>query len=134
MRAGLAALDLDIMAQGSRRVGLLREVAEEFRGDAVEVRFRARMERHFKWYADGVNLPPEAFRSEGRYPTGKPGARDVQVFVFKAFQCRIYGVTKTLDGVETFLGLAINARKKKDKVSSAFLRSVAQKAAPYLDD
>lgn len=137
MGAGLDALARDlIMVQntGCRRVGLLRDVARVFRGNAVEIRFRARMERHFKWYADGVNLLPEAFRSEGRYPTGKPGAKDVQVFVFKAFQCRIYGVTRRIDGVETFIGLEIEPRKKKDKVSNAFLRSVAQKGAPYLDD
>lgn len=137
MRAGRDALARDlVMVQttGSRRVGLLRNVAEVFHGNAVEVRFRARMERHFKWYAEGVRLLPEAFRSEGRYPTGRPGSREVQVFVFKAFQCRIYGVTRVLDGCEAFVGIEINPRKKQDKVSPGFLRAVAQKAAPYLDD
>lgn len=92
------------------------------------------MERYFKWYADGVKLPPEAFRSEGRYPTGQPGAKEVQVFAFKAFQCRIYGVTRTVNSVDTFIGLDINPRKKQDKVSDAFLRAVARKAVPYLGD
>lgn len=138
MRAGLDALgrDLEDMVPktGRRRVRLLRDVAKVFCSNAVEVRFRAKMERHFEWYADGVKLPPEAFRSEGRYPTGQPGAKDVQVFVSKAFQCRIYGVMRTVEAVDTFIGLEINPRKKQDKVSGAFLRAVARKAVPYLDD
>src|ERR1700730_16104234 len=103
MAAGLDALARRLKMvekAGPRRVGLLRDVATALDGHAVEVKFRTKIKRYFKWYAEGVKLPQEAFRSEGRYPTGKPGASDVQIFVFKAFQCRIYGVTRTLDKIE----------------------------------
>ncbi len=91
------------------------------------------MLRHFTNYGiPGITLPPEQFKSEGRYPTGGPQSKDVQVFVFKAFQCRIYGVTTTFQGVETFVGLEILTNKKTDRVSDAFLRGIARKSALYL--
>jgi hypothetical protein len=132
MGAGLDALVRDlIMVQdaGCRRVGLLRSVFDEF--TRLEERWQSRLKRCFHQYGvPGARLPPEQFRAEGRSPLGRPGAGDVQVFVFKAFQCRIYGVTVQMNGVHTFVGMEM-AIKKTDRADEALLRRVAQNSRRF---
>ena len=135
MGAGRDALARDlVMVQktGCRRVGLLPAVHKVFR--ELETRDKSRLERHFNNYGvPGTTLPPEHFKSQGRFPTGGRQSKNVQIFVFKSFQVRIYGVTIRVDGVEIFVGLDILTDKKKDRVEAAFLGRIAQKARSYLD-
>jgi hypothetical protein len=135
MGAGLDALVRDlVMVQttGCRRVGLIPAVHREF--CELERKFKSRLERHFKNYGvPRTTLPPEHFKSQGRFSTGGLAPKNVQIFVFKAFQIRIYGVTVPVCGVETFIGLEIISDKKRDRVEAEFLQRVAKKARPYLD-
>ena len=75
-------------------------------------------------------MPQEHFKSEGRFPTGGKPSRNVHVFVFKAYQCRIYGVTVPLNGIETFVGMEI-VNKKEDDADQALLLRIARNSRPY---
>lgn len=135
MGAGLDALVRDlIMVQetGRRRVGLLPDVHEVF--CELETRWRVRFERYFTTFGTpGLILPPEHFKPEGRFPTGGPKSRDVMVSVFKAYQCRIYGVTVQLNAVATFVGMEIVTNKKTDRADQELLRRVARNSQPFSD-
>src|SRR5438477_2019179 len=113
MGAGLDALARDlIMVQetGCRRVGLLRAVKKDF--ERIEKRFRLKLLQHFDHYGiPGTTMPDEHFKSEGHFPSGGQPPKNVHVFVFKAFQCRIYGITKTIEQIETFIGMEIDKKK-----------------------
>ena len=134
MGAGLDALARTlVMVQntGCRRVGLLPAVEKAFRSRSVEERYRKRLERHFRNYGiPGTTMPQEHFKSEGRFPTGGKPSRNVHVFVFKAYQCRIYGVTVPLTGIETFVGMEI-VNKKEDDADQALLLRIARNSRPY---
>jgi hypothetical protein len=117
---------------GCRRVGLLPAVEKVFRSRSVEERYRKRLERYFGNYGiPGTTMPQEHFKSEGRFPTGGKPSRDVHVFVFKAYQCRIYGVALPIKGVETFVGMEIVTDKKQDDADQGLLRRVARNSRPY---
>ncbi len=135
MGAGLDALARDLVMvpnTGCRRVGLLSAVDKVFRSRRLDKRYRKRLERYFKNYGiPGTTMPQEHFKSEGRFPTGGRPSRDVHVFVFKAYQCRIYGVTVPLKGVETFIGMEIVTDKKTDVADQELLQRVARNSRPY---
>jgi hypothetical protein len=135
MGAGLDRLAQDlIMVQqtGSRRVGLLTEVHAQF--EALEVRWKRKLERHFKHYGiPGTTMPKEHFNSEGRHPTGGPRSKEVHIYAFKAFQCRIYGVVVPIRGFPTFAGLELVNDKKKNRADQDLLRRVARRFGQYED-
>ena len=82
---------------GLRHVGLLPNVNELFL--KLDEKWRNRLKRHFTHFGMlGMTLPREHFNFEGRHPTGGPRSQDVAVYAFKAFQCRIYGVTVDVGG------------------------------------
>lgn len=120
----------DKQVTGSRRVKLTVEASADF--DRVEERRRTKLETHFENFGKpGTTLPEEAFVSEGRFPTGRSDIREVQVFVFKAFQTRLYGVRLHIDNCDTFIGFEMD-KKKRNRADQKLLKRVAKKAAPYL--
>ena len=133
MSAGRDKLVRDLVivqATGVRRVGLLRSVERQFRG--LDQRWKKRLERHFRNYCTpNTTLPPEQFKSEGRFPTGGLRSKEVQVFAFKAFQHRLYGVVESVNGIPTFVGMELVEDKKTNRADQDLLRRVARNFAPY---
>ena len=133
MRSGLDALARDLVMvqeKGYRWVGLLPNVSAAFEG--LDPRWRGRFAAAFEKYGiRGAILSPEAFMLEGRYPTSGPRSREVAVYAFKAYQTRIYGVSVTLNGTGTFVGMALVTGKKKDKPDKKLLARVAQDSRPF---
>ena len=121
-----------IQDTGQRRVGMLPKAHEEFM--ACDERWRKKLERHFRNYGvPGTSMPHEHFNSEGRYPTGGPQSRNVQVCAFKAFQHRVYGVVMAVRSFETFVGLKVVEDKKRNRADQELLARVAKSFAPYVD-
>lgn len=115
---------------GCRWVALLPDVAETF--DGLETRWSARLQGYFNQYGiAGRILSDESFKVEGRFPTGGPRSRQVAVAVFKAYQCRIYGVEVPIRGTKTFVGMEIRTDKKRNKADQAQLRRVARNSSPF---
>lgn len=121
-----------VQQTGHRRVGLLRDVHRQF--EQLEDRWKRKFENHFKNYGiPNTRMPQEHFNSEGRFGTGGPQSKNIQLFAFKAFQHQIYGVTIPYEGFETFVGLKLITDKKTNKADQRLLKRVAEGFAPYCD-
>lgn len=66
------------------------------------------------------------FKPLGKFPDGT-GSK-VQLFEFKAFQWRLYGVLRDFRGGRAFVGVEVDPDKKKDKADQALLQRCAKTA------
>jgi hypothetical protein len=121
-----------VQQTGYRRVGLLNDVYRRF--EKLEERWKSKFKNHFKNYGiPNTVMPREHFNTEGRFGTGGSQSRNVQLFAFKAFQHRLYGVTVPFQGFETFVGLELITDKKTNKADQELLKRVAKKFGTYCD-
>jgi len=121
-----------VQDQGCRRVGLIRDVFEEYQ--RLDSKWTGRLKRHFENFGrPGTTMPREHFNSEGRYPTGGKQSREVMIYAFKAFQCRIYGPMVPIKGFPTFVGFEFDM-KKTDRADQALLRRVARRFGQFGQD
>lgn len=70
------------------------------------------------------DLPPQAFKREGRFPSGKVGVPDQVVYAVKAFNVRIYGGFVDVGGRRFFC--VEGAIKKTDAADRNRLKRVAK--------
>lgn len=119
-----------LQSTGDRRVALVDEVLKDW--EKIEGRFQKRLQFLFEKFGDrSLKLTMEQFRFEGRFPSGLPDGSEIGVYVFKAFQERIYGTVLEIDGHETFVGVA-HEQKKRDRANQATLKKVARIIGEYL--
>lgn len=78
--------------------------------------------RYFERWANGQRLGDDQFKPQGRRNAGQV---TVQIFEFKAFQFRIYGVVVNVDGKRAFIGTAADPSKKKNKADPSKIQKAA---------
>ena len=119
-----------VQKSGSRHVALLDDVSSDW--DNLDARWKAKFEHLFEVYGDPtLRLTQEQFKSEGRHSSGGGGSKDVLVWVFKAFQQRLYGSIFDVAGTPTFVCAAYD-QKKRNRADPKLLKTVAQKLGPYI--
>ena len=67
---------------------------------------------------------PKMFKAQGKFRDGT--GKKVQVFEFKAYQWRVYGVLKDVGGTRCFVGMCVDPDKKKDKADRSILERCAR--------
>jgi len=121
-----------VQNDGDRRVGMLREVHIAYCG--LDERWRKKLENHFRHFGIGnARLPEEHFKSLGRFPIGKPGSPQIQLFEFKAFQVRLYGTIVNVSDAQTFVGTKLIDDKKRNRADQELLKRIATDFSDYLD-
>ena len=97
------------------------------RSDKTGIREATTIARYFERFADlgpeGVDNP-KMFKPVGRFKDG--AGKLVQVFEFKAYQWRVYGVRRDYAGSRCFLGFCTDASKKQNKADRALLERCAR--------
>ncbi|MDR6263993.1 hypothetical protein [Roseobacter sp. N2S] len=93
---------------------------------------RAKWETLVKHFA---KLGPEDFNStqfkrEGRFSLGLASGKKENIYVFKAYQLRVYGGYLTIGGKLNFIFVEALI-KKKDQVTQDFLKNIAKKVGEY---
>ena len=69
------------------------------------------------------------FKPLGRLPV--PGGKGVQVFEIKAYQWRVLGVLRTINGTRSFVGLCCDESKKKNKGNRDLMLKAAKLSAEF---
>ncbi|KQZ32161.1 hypothetical protein ASD50_13805 [Mesorhizobium sp. Root552] len=126
---GVAILRKDgcICANGDHAdVWLIDEAKSEYekllaRTDANSRRAAAQLPRYFLRYSQGLRLSDEQFKPQGQKSSGK---HTLQIWEFKGYQYRIYGVVVEVGKKRTFIGTAADPSKKNNKANP----SIVQKA------
>ena len=75
-------------------------------------------------------LPPQHWKQEGRYSSGKPKIPKIAVYAVKAFNLRIYGGFIGSGSQAKFLCVEV-AKKKNDKADRDQLERVAKRLGEY---
>ncbi|MER9869272.1 hypothetical protein NKJ35_19205 [Mesorhizobium sp. M0136] len=99
---------------------LLTRTDETSRKSAVQ------LPRYFGRYAENQPLGDQMFKPLGRFK-GASG-NDVQIYEFKSWQFRIYGVVRLFRGKRCFLGIACDPSKKKNRADPAKMKKAAAEA------
>lgn len=79
------------------------------------------------------NMPPDQFKSEGRFPIGDRQGTQVMVFAFKVWQFRVYAAEKHIGGKRTFVCTEVDVAKKKDRADRALLGKAATNFRPIFE-
>lgn len=109
---------------------MLARVEREFR--RLDARVRGRADVLFRSYGQGKSLPNEQLKGENRWPDGNGGR--IQVFAFRlSATVRVYGASREIDGLETFVCSEIDSAKKKRKANQDKLRRAALNASCFFD-
>lgn len=123
--AAVLAKEGDIVASGTfADVWLVGEAKSEYsallsRKDANSRRAARQLPRYFERYANGQRLSDEHFKPQGKK---KRGQWTMQVWEFKGFQYRIYGVVVDVDGKRAFIGTEPDPKKKDDKADASIVQ------------
>lgn len=114
------------------RVVLAPSAAKAYRklvngNDRKSASGRVHLGRYFAEFCSRVEprLDTEKFKPEGKFSDGSGKA--IQVFVFKVWQWRLYGVVIGLEGKKSFVGVSVDPNKKQDKANQEILKSVAKR-------
>ena len=96
--------------------------------DAKDIR---RADNILKKVSDGEeDLPPQQWKHEGWFRSGKPNVAKVAVYAVKAYQLRIYGGFISDNKGRKFLCIEV-AKKKEDRADANQLDRVASKLGEY---
>lgn len=104
------------------------------RTDTQGVQQARSMERYLKRFAEHGpdSLDQKMMKALGRKKDGE--GKPVQVFEFKAYQWRLYGVIKNYKGERAFIGLGFDDAKKKNKANPAKIESAAKRSSSIRDE
>lgn len=89
------------------------------RTDANGRKAAVQLPRYFKRYADGNRLSDQQYKPQGRK---KSGHCAMQIWEFKGFQYRIYGVVVDVGGKRSFIGTSTDPGKKNNKADPAIVQ------------
>lgn len=140
LKARVSAVTLRILCRGS--VADLRmtedvygEYMEAIEGkDKISVQRRTRLRRYFAEFVENTDyrarLGQDKFKKEGNFPTGHPGG-EVAIWEFKAFQWRLYGGIAEVEGRRSFVGVAVDSAKKRDRANQELLKIAARRLGDY---
>lgn len=143
MKANLpiAASDFDVVIEGPEGVvrlspSVMDRYLKAIEGtDEISVRRKTHLGRYFKTFCEQKEftkfLGEEKFKKQGSFRTSK--GVTVAVWEFKAWQWRVYGGIFSVVGKRTFVGVEVDADKKKDKADRAKLLSAAEILAGLTD-
>ncbi|MEP0324565.1 hypothetical protein [Bauldia litoralis] len=128
----VAKLKTHIVAKGRYGVVRLSDEAkaayDALRKSVDETRMReaVTIRRYFDRFAEHGprSLDMKMFKALGKLKDGTGGR--VQLFEFKAYQWRVYGVMRHVDNIACFVGLGVDANKKKDKADPALMSRCAK--------
>ena len=119
--------DLNYVEQGKGRfdVALLATVAKDYK--KASVRDRGKVERAMRLYARTGRISNlHRYKKQGNFPTGNDGEGKVSVYVFKGYQLRVYGGLVTIRGRQTWVGTAVDPKKKQNKADTGKLEKAAK--------
>jgi len=92
----------------------------------IDERKMARLVRIMELWTTGHTLTDVQFNgNEGR---AKRGGLNVMLQAFKTHKVRIFGIVMRLDGLRTFLIVAVDPAKKQDKADSKILKRAYERA------
>lgn len=92
-------------------------------------KIEASMKRRYAEHGP-ANIPPTHFTSERAISVG---GRKVQVWVFKSFQLRVYGVQGSVNGKRSFFAVEVDPKKKQNKADPKILERAAKKGVSFLE-
>lgn len=104
-------------------------VALRSRNDETSIREAVQIGRYFSRFAQvgPQGFSDKMFKSLGRFKDGKGNER--QIWEFKSYQFRIYGIIGEFRGKRSFVGTASDPSKKKNKADQQKLKLAAQRSA-----
>lgn len=96
------------------------------RNDETSIREATNIKRYFENFSKTgpQGLHQKQMKSLGRFKDGQ--GKKVSVFEFKAYQWRLYGVCRHHYGRPAFIGLCVDAAKKKNKGDRKLMDRCAQ--------
>lgn len=105
-------------------VWLVGEAKSEYaallaRNDANSRKAAIQLPRYFGRYANGQRLSDQQFKPQGQKRSGQ---HTMQVWEFKGFQYRIYGVVVNVAGKRTFIGTEPDPKKKDNKADASIVQ------------
>ncbi|WP_156913564.1 hypothetical protein [Mesorhizobium sp. WSM3224] len=108
-------------------VWLFGEAREEYeallaRKDEKSIVSATQLPRYFERYASDQPLGDQMFKPVGRFG---PKGNEAQVYEFKSWKFRIYGVVKQFRGKRCFVGTACDPYKKQNKADQTKLKNAA---------
>ena len=109
---------------GHADVWLVGEAKSEYvallaRKDTNSRKAAIQLPRYFDRYANGQRLSEDQFKPQGQK---KSGHHTMQVWEFKGFQYRIYGVVVDVAGKRTFIGTEPDPKKKDNKADASIVQ------------
>ncbi len=111
-------------------VWLYDEAFDEYQGlcnrnDKTSTRERATLSRYFPRFAETgpSGFQGDMLKSQGRFPDEE--GKLIQVYAFKAYQFRIYGVVESHFGKPAFVGTTCDPSKKSNQADKAKLKKAA---------
>ena len=111
-----------------------REYEQAIEGkDVISLKRKTHLQRYFEEFCRSMRprLSDEKFKKEGNFPDGK--GSQVGIWVFKAWQWRLYGSIVSVEGKRCFVGTRVDAAKKQDKANQGILRNTASDIAALLE-
>jgi hypothetical protein len=103
--------------------------------DKIAVKRKTRLKRYFAEFVNNDDyhrrMTPEQFKKEGNFPDGNGGT--VAVWEFKAFQWRLYGGVAGVGPRRSFVGVAVDPDKKRDRADQALLAATAKRLGRFLE-
>jgi hypothetical protein len=98
--------------------------------DKLSVQRRTHLHRFFKEFCNSDDyhrrLNDKQFKREGNFSVGNRAANHATIWVFKAWQWRLYGSVMRVDGRRCFVGVRVDPNKKQDKADPKILRAAAE--------
>lgn len=99
--------------------------------DEISLKRKAHLERYFSEFCNNLqfyrHLSDEKFKKEENFPDGKGGK--VAVWAFKSWQWRLYGTILPVAGRRTFVGVSVDASKKRNKADRELMKRAADELA-----
>jgi hypothetical protein len=96
--------------------------------DKNSVQRRVHLQRSFKEFCENDEfwrrLSDEKFKREGKFPDGL--GDDATIWVFKAWQWRLYGAIIRVNGRRCFVAVRVDPSKKRDRADQALLKATAK--------
>lgn len=101
--------------------------------DKISVQRRTRLLRYFGEFTNSVDyfrrMGQDKFKKEGNFSNGY--GKDVAIWEFKAFQWRLYGGMADVGGRRSFVGVAVDPDKKRNRADQQLLATAAKRLGEF---
>lgn len=109
------------------RVGISLKASKEW--DKLDAIRRGRLKRTMREWCAGRRLHHEVYKSGGKYGKSSGGRT---IAVFKAWQVRLYGFEKHIDGIRTFIIVDADLAKKQNDADADLLARLKDRVDAFV--